>query len=85
MLAYPMKKEYLSRSQLEQYDENIINHTKQISEKRELDLKWKYFQYLELLFTEIYLDRYFSNKEQLLSSLNNFLNKYNKNNLEKKK
>lgn len=79
------EKEYLSRSQLEQYDENIINHTKQISEKRELDLKWKYFQYLELLFTEIYLDRYFSNKEQLLSSLNNFLNKYNKNNLEKEK
>ena len=77
------KGEYLSRAQLEQYDENIISFTKQISEKRDLPLKWKYFQYLELLFTEIYLDKYFSNKENLLNSLNVFLEKYNNENLKK--
>ena len=31
---------------------------------------WKYFQYLTLLFTEIYLDRYFSDAPELLKTLN---------------
>lgn len=69
--------EYLSRAQLEKYDENIIAHTKHINENRETPIKWKYFQYLELLFTEIYLDKYFSNKEDLLISLNAFRERYN--------
>ena len=51
--------EYLSRAQLEKYDENIIAHTRHINENRETPIKWKYFQYLELLFTEIYLDKFF--------------------------
>ena len=38
---------------------------------------------MELLFTEIYLDKYFSNKENLLNSLNVFLEKYNNENLKK--
>lgn len=74
--------EYLSRAQLEKYDENIIAHTKHINENRETPIKWKYFQYLELLFTEIYLDKYFSNKEDLLISLNAFRERYNKECLE---
>lgn len=40
------------------YDENICRHTRQIGEKRG-GLQWKYFQYVALLFTEMYLDRYF--------------------------
>lgn len=69
--------EYLTKAQLEQYDENIVRFTNHISEKRERPIRWKYFQYLELLFTEIYLDKYFSNKEQLLNSLNTFREKFN--------
>lgn len=53
-----------------EYDQNIASHTRQISEKRSEPIKWKYFQYLALLFTEIYFDRYFSNRERLKDDLN---------------
>lgn len=56
-----------------EYDENIFRHTGAISEKRPEKLRWKYFQYLSLLFTEIYLDRYFADKDKLLTDLNNYL------------
>lgn len=59
--------------QLLQYDQNIYTATQQISEKRSENIKWKYYQYLSLLFTEIYLDRYFSDKFLLLADLNNYL------------
>jgi len=64
-----------------QYDQNIYSHTKAISEKRTEPIKWKYFQYMALLFTEIYLDSYFSDKETLRAKLNSFKkNKEGKNN-----
>lgn len=63
----------LPREQLLKYDQNIFSHTQAISEKRLEPIKWKYFQYLALLFTEIYLDKYFSNKVTLQTSLNTFL------------
>lgn len=51
------------------YDENICRHTRQIGEKRG-GLQWKYFQYVALLFTEMYLDRYFSDADTFCSDLN---------------
>lgn len=54
------------------YDENICRHTRQIGEKRG-GLRWKYFQYIALLFTEMYLDRYFSNAEAFCADLNSWL------------
>ncbi len=54
------------------YDENICRHTRQIAEKRG-EFKWKYFQYVALLFTEIYLDRYFSDAEAFCADLNAWL------------
>ncbi|GAB0174615.1 MAG: DEAD/DEAH box helicase family protein [Candidatus Altimarinota bacterium] len=60
---------------LRKYDENIFRHTETISSKRHEKLRWKYFQYLSLLFTEIYLDRYFANKDKLLNDLNTYLTK----------
>ncbi|CAN1575792.1 DEXHc_RE_I_HsdR domain containing protein [Spirosomataceae bacterium] len=63
----------LPKELLLQYDQNIYSHTQQISEKRKEPLKWKYFQYLALLFTEIYLDKYFSDHTVLLAELNEFL------------
>ncbi|MDI6688510.1 MAG: DEAD/DEAH box helicase family protein, partial [Desulfobacterales bacterium] len=62
------------------YDQNIVRHWKQITEKRNRAghmLYPKYFQYLSLLFTEIYLDRYFSNPEKLLKSLNDIVFRFN--------
>ena len=63
---------FLTKELLLQYDQNIYSHTKTISEKRHEPISWKYFQYLALLFTEIYLDKYFSDKEGLLNHLNEF-------------
>src|SRR5882672_6362122 len=63
----------LTKDILLRYDQNIYSHTQSISEKRNEPIKWKYFQYLALLFTEIYLDKYFTNKDALLIELNEFL------------
>ena len=52
---------HLSKDKLEAYDANIVRYTTQLGR----DIKWKYFQYLTLLFVEIYLDRYFNDKEAL--------------------
>lgn len=59
------------------YDQNIVRHTLALSAKRAQPLRWKYFQYLTLLFTEIYLDRFFRDPEGLLTSLNQYLDKFN--------
>lgn len=65
--------EALPKSLLFEYDQNIYSHTRFIGSKREEDFQWKYFQYLALLFTEIYLDKYFSNAQGLLEELNGYL------------
>jgi len=67
-----MKGASISEDKLRMYDDNICRHTKQISEKRG-SIKWKYFQYISLLFTEMYLDRYFSDKDAFCKELNEFL------------
>lgn len=62
------------------YDQNIVRHWKRITEHRNLEshiLYPKYFQYLSLLFTEIYLDRYFRDTERLLAELNAQVNEFN--------
>jgi|GEM_PF-24894 len=70
------KKSLLTGDILLQYDSNIYTHTLAISKKRG-DLKWKYFQYLSLLFTEIYLEKYFNDRDNLLSQLNAFVDDFN--------
>lgn len=67
----------LTKDQLLRYDQNIVKHTFRINRKREEKIKWKYYQYLGLLFTEIYLDRYFAGQDKLLASLNEFLEGFN--------
>ncbi|MGI8860192.1 MAG: DEAD/DEAH box helicase family protein, partial [Rubrobacteraceae bacterium] len=66
-----------STDDLLRYDENIVRHTDRISEKREARVRWKYFQYLSLLFAEIYLDRYFRDPEALLEALNAHVRRFN--------
>ena len=64
----------LSTDLLLEYDQNIVRHTQRLNERRltrgEQPIVWKYFQYLTLLFTEIYLDRYFRDPKALLKALN---------------
>ncbi|MES9818943.1 MAG: hypothetical protein ABW155_20145 [Candidatus Thiodiazotropha sp.] len=50
---------HLSREQLFVYEENIARHAQTINEGRERPVVWKYFQWLTLVFAEVYLDRYF--------------------------
>ena len=49
-----MKGAAITPEKLRLYDANICRHTRQVGEKRG-GLRWKYFQYVALLFTEIYL------------------------------
>jgi hypothetical protein len=67
----------LTREQLRIYDENIVSHTQRINEKRHEPIQWRYFQYIGLLFTEIYLDKYFRDKDALLVDLNAFAKRFN--------
>lgn len=59
------------------YEQNIVMHTATINAKRAAGIKWKYYQWLSLLFSEIYLDRYFADREGLLRDLNVFVKKFN--------
>lgn len=62
------------------YDQNIVRHWKRITERRNHAgpfLYPKYFQYLALLFTEIYLDRYFRDPNALLQQLNAHVENFN--------
>ncbi|MCI7015511.1 MAG: DEAD/DEAH box helicase family protein [Prevotella sp.] len=63
----------ISEQELREYDRHIVNYTKEINERRTEKITWKYYQYLALLFTEIYLDRYFTDKMRLLDDINCFL------------
>lgn len=69
-----------------EYDQNIVKHTQRLNERRltrgEESIVWKYFQYLTLLFTEIYLDRYFRDPQGLLQALNAQVMTYNSDKLE---
>ncbi|MFD0976817.1 DEAD/DEAH box helicase family protein [Salinimicrobium gaetbulicola] len=69
--------EKLTKEILQEYDENIVRFTHEISHHRTEVIKWKYFQYLSLLFTEIFLDKYFSNPAKLLNELNLFVEDFN--------
>jgi len=69
--------ELLKKEQLLEYDQNIYSHTIKISEKQHKPITWKYFQYLSLLFAEIYLDKYFSNPQKLLETINTFVESVN--------
>jgi hypothetical protein len=63
------------------YDQNIVKHTQRLNDRRitrgEPPIVWKYFQYLTLLFTEIYLDRYFTDPGALLVAINTQVAAYN--------
>lgn len=66
----------VTKEQLLQYDQNITRHTLAICGRRGA-FRWKYFQYMALLFAEIYLDKYFNNFQGLIDGLNARVDKLN--------
>ena len=68
------KRPELSDEVLLDDDQAIVSATQRLNERRitrgESPIVWKYFQYLALLFTEIYLDRYFRDPRALLLAIN---------------
>ena len=68
----------LSKEQILTYEENIARHTQTINEKRRRPIVWKYYQWLTLLFVEIYIDRFFGSREGMLSEINAFVESFNR-------
>ncbi|MDO9548899.1 MAG: DEAD/DEAH box helicase family protein [Candidatus Marinimicrobia bacterium] len=52
------------------YDENIIRHLETINRQRAEKINLKYYQYFSLLFTERYLDEYFSDRGEFAKRVN---------------
>ncbi len=73
-----LRRDRLPEERLLAYDENIRGYLRKINEKREPKIILKYFQYLAILFTEIYLDELKSRRAELLNALNGFLAEYAK-------
>lgn len=71
----------VDRETFSRYDGNIVRHWRKITERRSNEegrrMEMKYFQYLTFLVTELYLDRYFNQRESLLEELNQEAQKYN--------
>lgn len=65
---------------LRRYDLNLVAHWQAITAQRNKqeghELQMKYFQYLSLLFTELYLDWYFNRRQDLLDGLNEEMARY---------
>src|SRR5699024_1969199 len=73
----PNLPELLSAEALLRYEENIVAHTHWLNADRETAIEWKYYQWLALLFVEIYLDQYFGDRERLRDRLNVFVERFN--------
>jgi hypothetical protein len=69
----------IPKDKLEEYDLNITQYIKHINENRDEKVSIKYFQYLAILFTEIYLDNFFSDPVSFLNELNDFTQNINSN------
>ena len=61
----------ISRDSLRECDENICRHVRRIGENRG-GIKLKYFQYIACLFTEMYLGRYFADRDGFARELNDY-------------
>jgi hypothetical protein len=73
LLARPGR--LIRETTLREYDNNIREYLQKLNKKRITPITLKYYQYLALLFTEIYLDLYFQDPIKLLNELNNFYGK----------
>ena len=60
------------KNKLEDYDDNIRSYLNYINQRRDFKISLKYFQYLAVLFTEIYLDFYFQDPVAFMNELTEF-------------
>ncbi len=58
---------------LARYDDNIREHLRAMNVRRSEPITLRYFQYLTVLYTEIFLDWYFHRRGEMLRSLNRFV------------
>ena len=63
--------------ELRSYDDNIKRHLSSINDKRTQPIVLRYFQYLALLYAEIFLDWKFNKPAELLHQLNAFVQRRN--------
>lgn len=68
----------VSADDLLRFDGYIVGHTRHISRGRSVPVSWKYFQYLALLFVEVYLDRWFRDPTKLQKELNEWVDEHNR-------
>ncbi|MGC8497772.1 MAG: DEAD/DEAH box helicase family protein [Thermoplasmata archaeon] len=69
------------RETLLRYDETIKEYVEKLGQKRsQPNFTLKYFQYLAVLFTEIFLDKYYNDRQGFLNELNLFLEEFNRRN-----
>jgi len=60
------------------YDEAIKDYVERLRQnKRHSNFKLKYFQYLAVLFAEMFLDKYYNDRQEFLDELNGFLERFN--------
>ena len=64
---------------LARYDDNIRSHLDAMNAGRSNPVVLRYFQYLAALYAEIFLDRYFNRRGELLRSLNELVDSRNAN------
>ena len=62
---------------LERYDDNIRRHLDIINSHRSERITLRYFQHLAVLYTEVFLDRYFHRRDEMLRLLNYFVEESN--------
>ncbi|MFZ8863228.1 MAG: DEAD/DEAH box helicase family protein, partial [Thermocrinis sp.] len=70
--------ERYNKNIIERYDRNIQEYLREINKGRQEKIRLKYFQYLAVLFTEIFLDRLKNRKWEFLGELNKFVNSLEK-------
>lgn len=63
--------------ELKQFDANIVAHLDTLNRQRSHKIDWKYFQWLTLLFVEIYLYEYFRDRQALCDGLNQHIGRFN--------
>ena len=71
-----IKEDRLSEDTLFLYDHNIRLYLETINRRREPKITLRYFQYLSILFAEIFLDNLKNRKIEFLYELNEFLKAY---------
>lgn len=81
VLRHRNRTKFIDLDRLARYDRNIISHTEKLNASRRLSslppISWKYFQYLSLLFVEMYLDGYSNNPDKLRTDLNSAVDEIN--------